>query len=47
MRVRGIAEHSGFGPYTILDLRELPEDGKGSELEDGWLVEVAADSRHN
>jgi Uma2 family endonuclease len=36
-----------FGPYTILDLHELPEDGKGVELEDGWLVEVAASSRHN
>lgn len=33
---------AGFGPYTVLDLYELPEDGKGFELEDGWLVEVAA-----
>jgi Uma2 family endonuclease len=25
----------------------VPEDGKGFELEDGWLIEVAASSRHN
>jgi Uma2 family endonuclease len=47
MRTRGITEDVGFGPYTILDLHELAEDGKGFELEDGWLVEVAASSRHN
>jgi Uma2 family endonuclease len=47
MRVRGMTEDIGFGPYTILDLHELPEDGKSFELEDGWLVEVAASSRHN
>jgi Uma2 family endonuclease len=47
MRVRGMTEDVGFGPYTILDLHELPEDGKGFEVEDGWLVEVAASSRHN
>ncbi|MFD3743211.1 hypothetical protein [Nocardia sp. NPDC058633] len=36
---------SGFGPYTVLDLHDLhdlSEDGKGFELEDGWLVEVGA-----
>ena len=38
---------SDHGPYTILDLHELPDDGKGVELEDGWLIEVAAGSRHN
>jgi Uma2 family endonuclease len=47
MRTRGVTEDVGFGPYTILDLHELAEDGKGFELEDGWLVEVAATSRHN
>jgi Uma2 family endonuclease len=47
MRTRGMAQDVGFGPYTILDLHELAEDGKGFELEDGWLVEVAASSRHN
>jgi len=30
-----------------LDLHDLPEDGKGFELEDGWLIEVATGSRHN
>ena len=35
------------GPYTVLDLHALPDDGKGVELEDGWLIEVAASSRHN
>ncbi|MEU4313596.1 Uma2 family endonuclease [Nocardia sp. NPDC024068] len=38
---------TGFGPYTVLDLYDLPDDGKGFELEDGWLVEVAAGARHN
>lgn len=47
MRARGMTQDVGFGPYTILDLHELAEDGKGFELEDGWLVEVAASSRHN
>ena len=47
MRVRTSPPGAGFGPYTILDLHELPEDGKGFELEDGWLIEVAASSRHN
>src|SRR5262249_47458616 len=37
----------GFGPYTLLDLHDLSEDGKGFELEDGWLIEVAASARHN
>lgn len=37
----------GFGPYTVLDLYDLAEEGKGFELEDGWLVEVAAGARHN
>ncbi len=47
MRARGMTQGVGFGPYTILDLHDLAEDGKGFELEDGWLVEVAASSRHN
>ncbi|MEV6275736.1 Uma2 family endonuclease [Nocardia sp. NPDC051832] len=41
------AHDAGFGPYTVLDLHELPEDGKGFELEDGWLIEEAAGYRHN
>ena len=47
MRARGGTQEVGFGPYTVLDLHDLTEDGKGFELEDGWLVEVAASSRHN
>jgi Uma2 family endonuclease len=47
MRARTSAHGTQFGPYTVLDLHALPEDGKGFELEDGWLVEVAASSRHN
>lgn len=47
MRARTSPHRSRFGPYTVLDLHELPEEGKGFELEDGWLIEVAASSRHN
>ena len=47
MRARTSPHGTQFGPYTVLDLHELPEDGKGFELEDGWLIEVAASSRHN
>jgi Uma2 family endonuclease len=47
MRARTSPHGSEFGPYTVLDLHELPEEGKGFELEDGWLIEVAASSRHN
>jgi Uma2 family endonuclease len=47
MRARLPAAGTQFGPYTVLDLHELAEDGKGFELEDGWLIEVAASSRHN
>ncbi len=47
MRARTSPYSTQFGPYSVLDLHELPEDGKGFELEDGWLVEVAASSRHN
>jgi Uma2 family endonuclease len=47
MRARRPAGGADFGPYTVLDLHALADDGKGFELEDGWLVEVAASSRHN
>jgi Uma2 family endonuclease len=47
MRARTSPYGAQFGPYTVLDLHELPDDGKGFELEDGWLIEVAASSRHN
>ena len=46
MRARTSVHGTQFGPYTVLDLHALPDDGKGFELEDGWLVEVAATSRH-
>ncbi len=32
MRIRGTTEDAVFGPYTILDLHELPADGKSFEL---------------
>ncbi|MBO0825448.1 MAG: Uma2 family endonuclease [Actinobacteria bacterium] len=47
MRARTHAPGVRFGPYTVLDLHSLPDDGKGFELEDGWLIEMAASSRHN
>lgn len=47
MSGRSVAHEARFGPYTVLDLHDLPEEGKGFELEDGWLIEVAASSRHN
>jgi hypothetical protein len=39
MSATSAAAPAGFGPYTVLDLHELTEDGKGFELEDGWLIE--------
>ena len=47
MRVHTAPHGIQVGLYTILDLHERPEDGKGFELEDGWMIEVAASSRHN
>jgi hypothetical protein len=47
MSGRSMAHEVGFGPYTVLDLHDLSEEGKGFELEDGWLIEVAAGPRHN
>jgi len=34
------------GPYAVHDLDALPEDGKGYELADGWLVELSLSPRH-
>ncbi|MEU8899445.1 Uma2 family endonuclease [Nocardia sp. NPDC048505] len=34
------------GPYSVADLHGL-RDGKGFELEDGWLIEVDYGARHN
>jgi hypothetical protein len=47
MSGRSVAHEARFGPYTSWTFTTLPEDGKGFELEDGWLIEVAAGSRHN
>ncbi|MFC6878746.1 MULTISPECIES: Uma2 family endonuclease [Actinomadura] len=35
-----------WGPYTIEDLHALPEDGKGWELSEGWLVEMSPSPLH-
>ncbi|MBA9007617.1 Uma2 family endonuclease [Thermomonospora cellulosilytica] len=35
-----------WGPYTIEDLHALPEDGKGWELSQGWLVEMSPSPLH-
>jgi hypothetical protein len=43
----GILARQPIRAVPVLDLHELPEDGKGFELEDGWLVEVARNARHN
>ncbi|MGV9819726.1 Uma2 family endonuclease [Nocardia xishanensis] len=47
MTVRRASKRPEPGPYTIRDLHALPDDGKGFELEDGWLIEVARGARHN
>lgn len=47
MAAQNTAGGVDFGPYTVLDLHDLPEDGKGFELEDGWLIEVAVGARHS
>ncbi|MFI6773954.1 Uma2 family endonuclease [Nocardia sp. NPDC050412] len=35
------------GPFTDVDLRCLPNGGKGFELEDGWLIEIVGGARHD
>lgn len=34
------------GPYTVADLHNLPEEGKGFELVDGWLIELSPSTPH-
>jgi Uma2 family endonuclease len=36
-----------YGPYTLYDLDALPEDGKGYELADGWLIELSPSPWHD
>lgn len=40
-------DHGGFGPYTMDDLHAREDEGRGLELEDGWLVELSPSSPHN
>jgi Uma2 family endonuclease len=46
MRSQRVHDHGGFGPYTVEDLHARPDDGKGLELEDGWLVELSPSAPH-
>ncbi|MFI0349295.1 hypothetical protein [Actinomadura sp. 9N407] len=41
MSIASTHDHGGFGPYTIEDLHAREDDGKGLELEDGWLIELS------
>ncbi|WP_168221301.1 Uma2 family endonuclease [Actinomadura sp. WMMA1423] len=40
-------DHGGFGPYTAEDLHAREDEGRGLELEDGWLVELSPSAPHN
>ncbi|APA99314.1 hypothetical protein NS506_05268 [Nocardia seriolae] len=37
----------GYGPYTVEDLHNLPDEGKAHELVDGWLIELSPSTRHD
>ncbi|MEU8123386.1 Uma2 family endonuclease [Spirillospora sp. NPDC049024] len=39
--------HGGFGPYTAEDLHAREDEGRGLELEDGWLIELSPSAPHN
>lgn len=44
----GIAhDHGGLGPYTVEDLHAREDEGRGLELEDGWLVQLSPNPLHN
>ncbi|SNS67946.1 Endonuclease, Uma2 family (restriction endonuclease fold) [Actinomadura meyerae] len=44
----GVAhDHGGFGPYTMDDLHAREDEGRGLELEDGWLIELSPSATHN
>ncbi|MGQ4599543.1 Uma2 family endonuclease [Nocardia sp. R6R-6] len=42
-----VAHDHTFGPYTIYDLDALPDEGKGYELADGWLIPLSPSPRHD
>jgi Uma2 family endonuclease len=42
-----VAYDHAFGPYTIYDLDALPDEGKGHELADGWLIPLSPSPRHD
>lgn len=42
-----VAHDHVFGPYTIYDLDALPDEGKGYELADGWLIPLSPSPRHD
>ncbi|MWA03344.1 Uma2 family endonuclease [Actinomadura sp. LD22] len=40
-------DRDGFGPYTAEDLHAREDEGRGLELEDGWLIELSPSAPHN
>lgn len=40
-------DHGGLGPYTVEDLHAREDEGRGLELEDGWLVKLSPNPLHN
>ena len=40
-------DHGGYGPYTVEDLHAREDEGRGLELEDGWLIELSPSAPHN
>ncbi|WP_040807889.1 Uma2 family endonuclease [Nocardia concava] len=37
----------GHGPYSVADMANLRDEGKGFELVDGWLIERSTSPRHD
>ncbi|MGW4246207.1 Uma2 family endonuclease [Nocardia sp. NPDC004722] len=42
-----IEDGYGYGPYTVEDLHNLPDEGKAHELVDGWLIELSPSPCHD
>ncbi|WP_429418545.1 Uma2 family endonuclease [Nocardia sp. GAS34] len=42
-----VAHDHVFGPYTIYDLDAMPDEGKGYELADGWLIPLSPSPLHD